>query len=156
MAREDLRAVAAELRSLVAHEGARLRALEAEVAARPRAPGKWSPKEVVGHLVDSASNNHQRFVRLRLADGLAIPGYDADDWVRVGGYATYPWPDLLTLWTAYNGLLAHVIEAVEPEAQPRTWSPPDGTPIDLAALVIDYLRHMRHHLAQIPQPHPSG
>lgn len=146
----NLQAVAAELRTLVAIEAQRLRALGEDAAAKPRAPGKWSPKQVVGHLIDSAANNHQRIVRLRLEDGLDFPGYDADDWVRVGAYQALAWLDLVGLWAAYNGLLAHLIEGIEPEAQGRAWHPTDGPPIDLSGLVIDYLRHMRHHLSQIP------
>src|SRR5262249_11867168 len=55
---------------------------ESTASARPR-PGKWSKKEIIGHLIDSAANNHQRFIRLQLNQRIEIPGYDGDDWVRV-------------------------------------------------------------------------
>ncbi|HKS16153.1 MAG TPA: hypothetical protein VJU16_02515, partial [Planctomycetota bacterium] len=59
---------------------------EAE-AGEPRAPGKWSRKQILGHLIDSAANNHQRFVRATLAGELIFPPYEQDGWVGVQGYA---------------------------------------------------------------------
>jgi hypothetical protein len=74
-----------------------------DTAARaPYAPGKWSTKEVVGHLIDSAANNHQRFVRAQWTDDLLCPTYAQDEWVRTQRYQEAPWPDLVELFRTYN------------------------------------------------------
>ena len=90
--------VAEDLRSTVDREAARLAAMPAEKARLPIAPGKWSPQEIIGHLVDSASNNHGRFVRAQLHDDLIFPGYDQEAWVRMQDYVSSDWVALIALW----------------------------------------------------------
>ena len=86
----------------------RLRAIAEETASEPRAPGKWSAKQVMGHLIDSAFNNHQRFVRAQLSSSLSFPGYAQESWVTAQGYQDRSWADILTLWAEVNRHLAHV------------------------------------------------
>ena len=137
-----------------------LLALGAAASARPRAPGKWSPRQIIGHLVDSASHNHQRFVRAQWQDDLVFPGYAQDDWVAVQRYDESPWPELVTLWAAYNRHVAHVMAAVPDVARTRVrvhhnldelaFRPrPAGVPATLDYLMRDYVEHLRHHLRQI-------
>lgn len=64
------------LSSIVAIALPRLQSIPEDIAAQKPAPGKWSKKEILGHLIDSAANNHQRFVRLQLQPELTLPGYD--------------------------------------------------------------------------------
>jgi DinB superfamily len=132
-----------------------------DVHARRRpAPGKWSIKEIVGHLIDSASNNHRRFVEAQGRDDLVFPGYAQDAWVRLQRYQEVPLPELLALWVAFNRHLAHVVRTtpVEVLEQPRTrhnldevaWQPVSrNDPVTLAWFVRDYVGHLEHHLAQI-------
>jgi hypothetical protein len=88
------------LRSEIDANYQRLRALtEAEVSAS-RADGKWSRKEILGHLIDSAANNHQRFVRAQMVAAFEWPGYEQNEWVRVHGYGDRAWTELLGLWLA--------------------------------------------------------
>ncbi|HSV91472.1 MAG TPA: hypothetical protein VLH81_00290 [Desulfobacterales bacterium] len=96
-----------EILSLVDIEGRRLGAIDAAAAAVRSAPGKWSRKEVLGHVVDSALNNHQRFVRAQLAEALEFPGYAQVDWVRCQDYQSADWPGLVALWTGVNRHLRH-------------------------------------------------
>ena len=129
-------------------------------SARHPAPGKWSPREIIGHLIDSAQNNHGRFVRAQLSHDLVFPGYEQDDWVRLQGYGERDWGELIALWAAYNRHLVHVIERVSPDAtnRPRhkhnldqiAFHPvsPD-TPATLAFFMADYVTHLEHHLHQI-------
>src|SRR5436853_69025 len=74
---------------------------EVESEQRPF-PERWTKKEVIGHLIDSASNNHQRFVRGQIADGQDFPGYEQEKWVRLQEYQAARWGDLIDLWRAYN------------------------------------------------------
>ena len=116
-------------------------------------PGDWSLKEIVGHLVDSASNNHQRFVRLQVADGLVLPDYsqDNDTWVSIQCYQNAPWDDLLDLWRYFNLHLARVIRTVNEECIDNTWVVDKDTSITLGELMIDYRRHLNVHLQQIKE-----
>src|SRR5579872_3952278 len=77
-------------------------------AARISGPEKWSRKEILGHLIDSAANNHQRFVRLQIEDLLEFPGYQQNDWVSRQKYDARKWIELVELWSVYNRHLAHV------------------------------------------------
>lgn len=110
--------------------------------------GKWSRKEILGHLIDSAANNHQRFVRLQHEEVVALPGYRQSDWVRTQNYAAREWRDLVELWLAYNRHLAHIIRHADASAARHIWKGPSGD-ADLKFLIEDYLRHLRHHLEQI-------
>src|SRR3982751_6812785 len=86
---------------------------ESTVAWRPK-PGAWSAKEIIGHLIDSAANNHQRFVRANSQDDLIFPGYAQDDWVRLQAYAVAPWADIVTLWQGDNQPPVSGIEPAPP------------------------------------------
>ena len=129
-------------------------------ARRRPAPGKWSMKEIVGHLVDSAANNHRRFVEAQLQEDLIFHGYAQDAWVRLQQYQESPWPDLVGLWAAYNDHLADVVRAIPIEVlerpRPRhnlhevAWQPvAEDRPATLGWFVRDYVGHLEHHLAQI-------
>jgi DinB superfamily len=120
---------------------------EAAASVKP-GPGKWSKKEILGHLIDSAANNHQRFVRLQAVREVSLPGYDQDAWVAANGYQQRAWADLIELWTAYNRQLAVVIEGIDPACAAHTWHHPEAD-YKLDFLVDDYVVHMQHHLRQI-------
>ena len=132
---------------------------ETEAARRP-APGKWSRKEIIGHLIDSACNNHGRFVRAQLQEDLVFPGYEQDDWVRVQRYQECTWPDLVRLWQAYNHHILAVMATADMAAllRPRTrhnldrlaWKPVSASaPVTLDFFMRDYVEHLKHHLRQI-------
>lgn len=111
---------------------------------------KWSLNEIVGHLVDSAANNHQRFVRLQIADKLEFSGYDAEEWIAVQKYNKYPWKSLVDMWYSYNSLLLHVIENVNPGALEHVWIV-DGNPLTLGYIIEDYYTHLEWHINQFHQ-----
>ncbi len=129
-------------------------------ASLPRAPGKWSRKEIVGHLIDSASNNHQRFVRAQFTNDLVFPGYDQDAWVSVQQYGIAPWSSLVTLVAEFNLHLARVIESIPSDVRTRArmrhnlheiafTQIPASAPATLEYFMGDYVVHLEHHLAQI-------
>lgn len=123
---------------------------DAVVAAKPSA-NTWSIKQIVGHLIDSASNNHQRFVGAQLTDGLVFPAYAQDEWVSAQDYQTRAWPDLLGLWQSYNHHLAHVISQIPADALDTDCHIGPSDSVTLRFLVDDYLVHLRHHLRQISE-----
>jgi len=143
-----MHAVAEELKSIL-KTADNLRQIGDRAASVRPAPGKWSKKEILGHLVDSAANNHQRFVRLQLTPRLELPGYDGDAWVSLQHYQDRPWQDLIDLWLMYNTQLAEVIRYVDPKALRNVWRAPDGKDQNLEFIIRDYLVHMQHHLDQI-------
>ncbi|MGH9657372.1 MAG: DinB family protein, partial [Bryobacteraceae bacterium] len=121
---------------------------EAELAAMSEADsergsaGRWCAKEVLGHLIDSAANNHQRFVRAQLQESLAFPGYDTNGWNRVQQYRAASWARLVELWAAYNRHVAHVMRGIPAEAASRVCRIGDGEPVTLSFLATDYVRHL--------------
>ncbi len=148
------------LRAAIANAFPRLAAISDADAAKPRAPGKWSPTQVIGHLIDSASNNHQRFVRANFTDDLIFPGYDQERWVTLGQYADAPWESLVTLWREFNLQIARVMEATPTSVRdaPRArhnlhqlaWrTVAEDQPATLAYFMSDYVDHLEHHLGQI-------
>jgi len=149
-----------DFRATLAAESVRLMAMSDAAASMAPAMGKWSPKEVIGHLIDSAANNHGRFVRAQVADDLVFPGYDQDAWVKMQRYNERPWMDLVSLWRSYNTHIASVIEGIPQDrlSLQRTRHNLDEIawrtvlreqPVTLEYFIRDYVAHMKHHLAQI-------
>jgi len=136
------------LSSIVISAVPRLNAFSEDVAAQKPSPDTWSKKEILGHLIDSAANNHVRFVRLQLEPEISLPGYEQDGWVRTGRYQQTPWTEIVALWAAYNRHLATVIESLDPAALGHVWHSPGGD-VTLEFLATDYVEHMTHHLRQI-------
>jgi hypothetical protein len=119
---------------------------------RTTQPGRedgWCAREIVGHLIDSACNNHRRFVIGRDAPPRVFQGYNQDDWVQRQRYSQVPFRDLVALWSAYNRHLAHLIAVTPAEALANSGAGPDGDVVTLGFLMEDYVQHLRHHLDQL-------
>lgn len=115
------------------------------VGLRP-SPGEWSKKEILGHLIDSAANNHQRIVRAvyRIADHFPI--YDQNKWIEIQHYNEISWPALVAFWVSYNNHLSHVINHIPEQAESAPCNIGKDVPVPLNELIKDYLRHLRLHL----------
>jgi hypothetical protein len=127
----------------------RLRAIGDRESAEPILAGGWSRKQVLGHLVDSVSNNHQRFVRAALGDSLTFPAYEQVPWSQVQHPQEAEWTGLIALWTSYNRYLAHVIAHLPAGKLDVVCKIGSNDPVTLRFLVVDYLGHLLHHLRQI-------
>jgi len=149
-----------EFRETISTASGQLLQISAEKSQLPRAAGKWSPKEIIGHLIDSASNNHQRFVRAQFSDDLIFAGYEQEGWVRVQNYQGESWAELVQFWKLYNQHILHVMSLVPEETRRKlrykhnlhqiasdTLS--ESEPVTLEWFMRDYVDHMKKHLGQI-------
>ena len=106
---------------------------------------KWSLKEIIGHLIDSASNNHQRFLRLQSDDLLDFPPYDGEKWIRLQKYNDMNWSTIVSFWYNYNLLLLNIIKNVEDSSLANVWIKGE-TAIPLEKLINDYYGHIKIHV----------
>ena len=127
--------------------------LNDEVTSKRPNADNWTLKEIVGHLIDSASNNHQRFVRLQIVDELTFPGYGQDNskWLKIQKYNDMNFADIMVLWKQYNILISHVIKGVDESKLENRWQNSEGNKNTLRDLMTDYLRHLKDHLQHFEQ-----
>jgi hypothetical protein len=141
--------IAQQIKSLISRVEPQLSRMNHDEMGFKPDPDKWSKKEILGHLIDSAANNHQRFVRA--VDNVAVrfPTYDQNEWVRIQRYNEMSWSFLVTLWSAYNRHLSHIIEFIPEDAESSPCNIGKEEPVTLEFVVKDYLRHLQHHLKDI-------
>ena len=134
------------LRDTIDRELPHLRALTEAKASTEPMPGKWSPKQELGHLLDSAVNNHIRFVRAALEGEYYGPGYAQDDWVKLHAWNSVAWHTLVDFWWNHNLLLAHLFSQISTESLEIKCVIKNSAPVTLRFLIEDYVLHMQHHL----------
>lgn len=148
------------LRAIVATAIPQLEALSSVELAAKSSPEKWSKQQILGHLIDSAYNNHQRFLRAEAQDNLVFFGYDQNAWVQKNRYQERASTEIIQTWVSVNEHLAWLISSLSPELLNASTTdhnfhiigmerPAEGQPSSLGYLVEDYLFHLEHHLAQI-------
>lgn len=125
-----------------------LRLNNADTSKRPSS-GKWSKKEILGHLMDSAVNNHQRFVRAAIQGSLTFPGYEQEKLVELQRFSEMDWGFLVDLWAGYNRFLAHVLTCLPAKAAKINCTIGNNKPATLSWIAEDYVAHLKHHLNQI-------
>lgn len=143
---------ARELDRVLAASHADLAAIIDHDATLPHVADKWSRKQIIGHLIDSASNNHQRFVRGVETRGGQFPSYDQEFCVRLQRPNDVPWPVLVDLWVNYNRYLAHVIASLPPDSGGHSMTVGNNPTVDLLWIAVDYVEHLKHHLNQVLGP----
>jgi hypothetical protein len=147
-----MKKVAFEICSEVDQAAAGFMQLTDADALHERGPGKWVKKEILGHLIDSAVNNLQRFIRAQSANPFIWPGYNQEEWVKLQQYRERPWLELVKLWSGLNHHIASVIENVPAGKLATSCVIGDREPASLEWWMLDYLRHLRHHLDQLARP----
>jgi hypothetical protein len=111
--------------------------------------GGWSVAQILGHLLDSTSNNHQRLARYVPGGRLDFPGYDQVQFVRRGAYESFPYRDLLSLWTLYNRLLFHLMDHIPTSERGSLIAVGDRPAVTIDELIADYCRHIEIHARQV-------
>ena len=141
--------IAQHLRETIASVLPKLKDIsDAEASVKPQ-PHKWSYKEIIGHLIDSACNNQQKFVRTMQQPHLDFVGYKQDSWVALQQYNDANWLKIIDIWAAYNHQIAHIIENVDPSVLGHTISIEGTGPFTLQFIMTDYAEHLKHHLQQV-------
>ena len=153
------REIAADLRNAVDEGVELILAAPEERSARRPADGGWCAREVIGHLIDSACNNHRRFIINQSAESMIIDPYDQDAWIARQHYADQPAARLAALWAVYNRHLADVIEVIPNDVLNHPRGPiaylgfgyitTSDTTATIGHLAADYVGHLRHHLKQL-------
>lgn len=149
-----------EFRETILSATTRLGAITQDQSRREVSADEWHPIEILGHLVDSAANNHQSFVRAQFTDDLVFSGYEQNGWVSVQKYREASWPDLVQLWSSYNLHLHHVASVIPETVLTKSREKHNLDQIafklvdqneatTLEYFIRDYVDHLRHHLNQI-------
>jgi len=127
----------------------RLLGVSEQESQHPIRDGGWPRKEILGHLIDSALNNHQRFVRAALDGSYKGPSYEQKGWVAIHGYGDMPWSVLLEHWRWQNELLCEVVERIPESRLSAECRVGEDADVSLGFLIEDYLAHLGHHIQQI-------
>jgi hypothetical protein len=107
---------------------------------------KWALKEMAAHLIDSASNNHQRFIRLQIEDKIEFPGYDPEIWKNIAKINEFDFLELINLWKGYNYFLLHLVQNIDEKNYENIWEF-NGEKLTLKFIVVDYFEgHMNWHI----------
>ncbi len=134
--------------------------LQESFVSKPRKEGAWSRKQILGHLIDSASVNHQRFIEAQVNDSIVFDGYAHREWVELQGYQEQDWEEMVTLWSALNMHICTVVERIPEEILSKqhtahrfdqmAYRPvPKDQPSTLGYIIEDYFAHLKYHLDQI-------
>src|SRR5688572_1600872 len=138
--------IANELKTLIEQYRDALLAIPENRMVAKSAPGKWSKKEMMGHLVDSAQNNIRRFIVTQFEERPHIV-YNQDNWVTAAGYQVYDTPELIQLWYLLNLQIARILENMSKETALRYCNTEKLHTLEW--LATDYIKHLRHHLFEV-------
>jgi hypothetical protein len=149
----DIIKITGEILDVINQWEPKLSSLPEDVISERRNSQNRTIKEILGHLVDSASNNHQRMVRLQYNPMLDFPDYQQDNdlWIRLQDYQHAEWHDLTGLWKYYNLHIIRVMRSVNQESLSHTWENFQGNTITLQQMIEGYIEHTHLHLNEIQE-----
>ncbi|MCT2408054.1 DinB family protein [Chryseobacterium antibioticum] len=138
------------LKNIVDAELQRFETISEEEWAYKISPEKWSKKEILGHLCDSALTNIRRFVVTQYKENDNIV-YDQDFWVKAQNYQNVPFSEVIGLWKSLNLQIVHTVENIPDEALQRTCDTTKTVPqaFTLEYIIQDYIDHLQYHLKAI-------
>ena len=128
---------------------AELLAVSPALADVPWRAGGWTRKEIVGHLLDSAANNRQRFVRASTGERYTGPQYSQDGWVAAHGYAGQSWETLVRWWQVEHEILTALVDGIAEDRLETVCVVGEEAPVTLRFLIEDYIVHQRWHFGQM-------
>jgi len=120
-----------------------------DLADIPWRTGGWTRKQIVGHLMDSAANNRQRFVRASTEGRYTGPEYPQDAWVAAHGYTHHSWETLLRWWDVEHEILVSIVGGIPENRLENPCTVGEDAQVTLRFLIEDYVRHQKWHLEQI-------
>jgi hypothetical protein len=139
-----------EIESLLIDVPVRFSSIPSNIVSSKSSPEKWSKKEILGHLCDSAINNLSRFIRVQYEDEpVDIHRYAQNEWVKFNGYKNKPAQEILDFWICLNNQIVFVVSNIPKEKQNVKCDTGDGNIMSVKLLFEDYLNHLKHHLEQI-------
>lgn len=144
-----MKTISEQLHEVIINSKPELIKISEEIAGKKSSPDKWSKKEILGHLIDSASNNHQRFVRAAQDTATDFPPYNQNQWVDVQHYNEMEWSDLVEFFSQYNLHICRVLELYPEDALDNLCNIGKDNLVTIKFVIVDYLRHLKHHLEQI-------
>ncbi|MBC5641911.1 DinB family protein [Parabacteroides sp. BX2] len=152
MQKQDFTAITTGIARVIETEEGVLNSLSVEAITLRRNSQNRTIKQILGHLIDSASNNHQRMVRLQYSkDLLFFPDYrqDNDLWIALQDYQHTDWSNLIQLWKFYNLHIIQVIQSVDKSKLDSYWCDFEGTKVTLKDMIEGYLDHLLLHVGEI-------
>ena len=147
-----MKTISEKIRELINAAKPELLKITPDIACKKASPDAWSKKEILGHLIDSASNNHQRFVRGAQNMAGDFPTYNQRRWIEVQGYNDMNWVDLVDFFSQYNFHLCRVIDFLPQEVFNNPCNIGKENPVTLQFIIEDYFRHLKHHVEKILEP----
>lgn len=138
------------LKNIIDTELQRFQTISEEEWIDKKSAEKWSKKEIIGHLCDSAFTNIRRFVVTQYKENENIV-YDQNVWVKAQNYQNVPTAELINLWKGLNYQVVHIVENIPDEALQRTCDTTKTEPqvFTLEFIIKDYIEHLQHHLEAI-------
>ncbi len=143
-----------ELLALINEWEPKLLALSDDVITNRRNSQNRTIRQIVGHMVDSASNNTHRVIHLQYEESpLIFPDYanlgNNDRWIAIQNYQDKDWNELIQLWKYTNKHFVHVIKNINNEKLNNVWISALNQEVSLEAMVLDFPRHLKLHLGEI-------
>ncbi len=148
-----IKIIAEQLQNIIADYSNKLKTISDDVYSAKPNPHKWSKKEILGHLIDSAQSNIRRFVVAQYEDAPFII-YNQNEWVAISNYQNYPIKDLIDLWTLLNKHICIILLNTTEESAQRICETNDQKQHTIEWLAEDYIKHLLHHLHQVLDSEP--
>lgn len=127
--------------------------LPIDTISRKRNTQNRTIKQILGHLIDSAANNHQRIIRLQYNEKLVFPDYQQDNdlWIALQDYQNADWYSLIQMWKYYNLHMIQVIKSVDQTKLDNSWQSFENITVTLRQMIEGYLGHIELHFNEIQE-----